>query len=249
MAEFNTQTDVTRPLHRIASAGVLLGLVLTAAPAHAQATPTAAIQEPCARRDTFPRPAVNGPFDYRLGGGNLGMVESNHFSPEIENLVRGRTGTLAQELSFVLHGFPNHHRALASVSRYALRERSPTPGQLDYTVDCYFARALRFRPDDHIVAMLYADFLTKSRRGGEAVQQLDGVSQSPAANNPLTSYNLGLLYLEAGRPELALTMAHRAMAQGNPRTGLADALRAKGQWKDPAAGDGLTTHSKAASAP
>lgn len=219
---------------RTAWRGSALALLLCGALGTAQAFETGNFVEPCARNDSFPRPAVNGPFDYRKGGGTLRMVESNHFAPQIENLVRGRTGTLAQELSFVLHGYPNHHRALVSISRYALRERNPAPGNLDYTVDCYYARAMRFQPDDHIVKMLYADYLTKTKRSKEALQYLDAVAASPAGESLVTAYNLGLQYLDLGQTDQALAQAHKAMALGNARTGLADALRAKGKWVDPA---------------
>lgn len=210
--------------------GAGLALLLSATPAAAQA-----FAEPCARSDSFPRPAVNGPFDYRNQRGSLNMVESNHFIPQIENLVRGKTGTLAQELSFVLHGFPNHHRALVSLSRYGLREKSPNPGDMDYTVDCYFQRALVFRPDDHIVRMLFADYLSRTARAAEAAAQLDYV-RGTAGDNPMTHYNIGLLYFQVGRYAEALTQAHRAAALGMPRTELRDKLKAQGKWSEPAAG-------------
>lgn len=207
-----------------------------------------ALVEPCARTDSFPRPNVVGPFDYRTGGGRLSMVESNHFTPTIENLIRGRTGTLAQELSFLLHGFPNHHRGLVAISRYGLRERSPQPGNLDYSIDCYFMRALRFQPDDYIVNLLFADYLAKTNRPTQAVQFLDAVRNAPVSDNPLTAYNLGMLYLEVGRYDLALEQAHKAMELGNPRTGLADALRAKGKWSEPPAA-GAASSAPAAAEP
>ncbi len=216
-------------LRHLQRLGAGLALVLAAAPAMAQA-----FAEPCARSETFPRPAVNGPYDYRNQRAALNMVESNHFIPQIENLVRGKTGTLAQELSFVLHGFPNHHRALVSLSRYGLREKSATPGNLDYTVDCYFQRALVFRPDDHIVRMLYADYLSRTNRAQEAAAQLDYVRET-AGDNPMTHYNAGLLYLQIGRYAEALAQEHRAAALGMPRTELRDKLKAQGKWAEPTA--------------
>ena len=196
--------------------------------------------EPCLRSDSaFPKPAVGGPFDYRSPANrpNVRMVEANHFTPQIENLVRGRTGTLAGELSFVLHGFPNHHRALASLSRYGLRENAAQPGNLDYTVDCYFQRALRFRPDDLIVRMLFADYLGKIKRNDDAKLQLDYV-RGAAPDNPLTQYNVGLLYFQIGRYKEALAQAHLAMSMGMPRTDLKEKLQAKNLWTDPATAQG-----------
>lgn len=160
------------------------------------------------------------------------MVESNHFAPFIENLQHGRTGTLAQELSFVLHGFPNHHRALASLIRWAERDKSNQPGKLDYTVDCYFQRALVFRPDDLIVRMLFADHLIRRRQEKDAAAQLEYVVAA-APDNPFTQYNVGLLYTQMGRYPEALIQAHRAIALGSQRTALKEKLKAQGQWQEP----------------
>lgn len=196
---------------------------------------TEELVEPCLRSDSaFPKPAVSGPYDYRspANRSNVRMVEANHFTPPIENLIRGRTGTLAGEFSFVLHGFPNHHRALASLSRYGLRENAAQPGNLDYTVDCYFQRALRFRPDDLIVRMLFADYLNKIKRNDDAKLQLDYV-RGAAADNPLTQYNVGLLYFQIGRYKEALAQAHLAMSMGMPRTDLKEKLQAKNLWIEP----------------
>ena len=212
-------------------------LVFFVGPARANQI-TEELVEPCLRSDSaHPRPAVSGPYDYRspANRGIVRMVETNHFTQQVENLVRGRTGPLAGEFSFVLHGFPNHHRALASLSRYGLRENSAQPGNLDYTVDCYFQRALRFRPDDLIVRMLFADYLSKIKRSDDASLQLDYV-RGAAPDNPLTQYNVGLLYFQIGRYKDALAQAHLAMSMGMPRTDLKEKLQAKNLWTDPATG-------------
>ena len=228
--------------HQALMAAFGLAVSVLQLPAFAQA-----FVEPCVRSETFPRPTVNGPFDYRNERGALQMVESNHFIPQIENLVRGKSSTLAAELSFVLHGFPNHHRALATLIRYSERERSPQPADLDYSVDCYFLRAIRFRADDMIVRMLFADHLSRTRRPTEAAAQLEYV-KAASPDNPLTQHNIGLLYFQLGRYKDATAQAHLAMAMGLPRTDLRDLLKAKGQWTDapPAPAD---SPASAASAP
>lgn len=190
--------------------------------------------EPCARAETFPLPATNGPYDYRTEIATRRMVESNHFTPRIENLIRGRTGTLAQELSFLLHAFPNHHRGLAALVRYGEREKSVQPADLDYSVECYFLRAIRFRPDDLIVRMLFAEYLGRLQRVDDAATQLAYVKLE-AADDPVTQYNLGLVYFEIGRYAEALAQAHTALALGMTRSGLMEQLKAKGQWVDPPA--------------
>ena len=196
---------------------------------------SAGFSEPCTRTESFSLPATLPPWDFRTATpGALRMVELNHFTPNIASLLRGNTGTLAQELSFVLHSFPNHHRALATVARYGIREKSPQPGHLDYTVDCYFQRAMRFQPDDNITRLLYADYLGKTQRVDQAVPILEQV-RSVAKDNPITLYNIGLLYFEFGRYPEALVLAHASMALGIPRTELRDQLKSKGQWSDPPA--------------
>lgn len=231
-------------MRHAALSATLVALAAGSQPALAQRQEFA---EPCARTDSFPRPSTAGPFDYRNQRQSLGTVENNHFIPQIENLVRGKTSSLAAELSFVLHAYPNHHRALVSLMRYGLREKSARPGDLDYTVDCYFERALRFRSDDLIVRMLYADQLGRTNRVTDAAAQLEFVRAS-APDNPMTQYNVGLLYFQIGRYKEALAQAHAAAALGMPRTDLRDKLVAKGQWSDPPARDAAAKGASAASA-
>lgn len=209
-----------------------IGMAMLAGQVFAQGP---AAGDTCSRRAGAVRQESNAPEDYRRGGSRLRMVEDNHFNVEVEQLIRGKTGPVGSDLDFVLHFYPNHHRALVSVSRYGLRERSATPGNMAFSVDCYFIRAMRFKPDDHIVQMLFADYLGKTKRPGDAVAYLDAVAAGPEGSSPLTAYNLGLLYLDLGQHEKALAQAHKAMANGNLRTGLADALRTQKKWVDPAA--------------
>lgn len=176
-----------------------------------------------------------GPFDYRTDRSKLGVVEQYHFTPKVEALVRGVSGSVESELSYTLHAFPNHHRALVSLSRLQQMRKNDKPGQLPYTVGCFFERAVAFRPDDHVVRMLYATYLGKLGRVPDAEQQL-GAIKDEQKNNPLTVYNMGLVALELGKPDLALGYAHQAMALGATRQELKNALQAAGHWKDPAPG-------------
>lgn len=191
-----------------------------------------------------------GPYDYRDEADRkfLKVVENNHFTPQIESLIRGKTGTLGQDLDFTLQKFPNHHRALVAVVRLGERMKSPQPDKLGYPVECYFERALRFRPDDRVVRMLYADFLAKNGRKTTALDQL-AVVAAEAGDNALTHHNLGLLYLALDRPDEALVHAHRAQALGLARAELKDALQAKGRWREPEAAATAATAASAASAP
>ena len=188
-----------------------------------------------------------GPFDYRYdrfkpSPGDQGsyhfalrIVEDNHFTPEVEALIRGKTNTTPQlDLDYTIRAFPNHHRVLAALIRLWERTKSPQPGNLPRPIECYFERAVRFQPDDTTVRMLYAMFLHKDNRHLEALRQLEG-ALSYAQDNAFTHYNIGLVYLDVNEPTKALAQAHRALALGFPRMELKSRLVALGKWQEPLA--------------
>lgn len=174
-----------------------------------------------------------GPYDYRTDRNKLPIVEKHHFSPAVENLIQDPNWTpVGGHLAYTLNAFPNHHRALASVVRYGERTRTAQPRYLEYSVDCYFERALRFRPDDTVVRLLFADYLARTKRTSEAIPHID-YARAAATDNPLTQYNVGLLYVEVERYDDALRQAHLAMAQGVTLDGLKKKLEEKGRWVAP----------------
>lgn len=176
-----------------------------------------------------------GPFDYRTDRGEkLDVVNRAHFTPQIEALIRGHTDSIGGDLSYTLRTFPNHHRALLTMMRYGQKLKTPQPKDMEFSVDCYFQRALRFRPDDTVARMMYANFLTANDRSAEALQHLAQVGNL-AGDNPFTHYNMGLSYLDLKEYEKALAQAHIAMALGFERTELREKLIAAGQWREPAA--------------
>jgi hypothetical protein len=175
-----------------------------------------------------------GPYDYRTDRNKLGIVESYHFGSEVEALVPSKQHPVGGQLSYTLHAFPNHHRALNALARFGYQQQSEQPYRLPYTITCFFERAIEFRPDDPVVRMLFASYLGRTKRPELAAQQLDMVRKQEH-DNPLTVYNLGLLYAEIGRYDQALVQAHLAMQQGDPRVDLKNLLVAKGQWSDPPA--------------
>lgn len=177
-----------------------------------------------------------GPWDYRSDRGEpLTLVESAHFTPSVEALIRGRSTTvIGQDLDYTLRAFPNHHRALVAATRYADRFKSNQPPGMGYSIDCWFERAIHFKPDDFTARMLYGDWLAKHKRRDEALKQLAFV-QARAGDNAFVHYNLGLVYLEMGEFDAALRQAHTAQALGMPRQDLKQALQAAGKWSDPPA--------------
>jgi tetratricopeptide (TPR) repeat protein len=194
--------------------------------AHAQATASAC--------GPLSSPAQYGPYDYRNQQDKLPIVEIAHFTPIVESLVRGQNSGVhaGGDIDYTLRAFPNHHRALDAMVRYGEKMRSDKPPGTTYTVECYFERALRFRPDDTIARLLYASFLAKRGRTGEAVSQLE-VATSTAGTNAFSHYNIGLVYFDLKQFDKALVQAHKAMELGFPQTLLAEQLKQAGKWSEP----------------
>ena len=175
-----------------------------------------------------------GPYDYRTDRDKLPIVEGAHFTPEVEALIRGNAGYIGGDLDYTLRAFPNHHRALISMMRLAERAKSPQAPAAKYTVECYFDRAVRFKPDDTIARMLFATYLHKIGREAEANQQVDR-AVAVAGDNAFTHHNAGLMYLDLKNYDKALREAHVAYGLGFPRATLRDALKAAGKWAEPPA--------------
>lgn len=188
---------------------------------------------PAAAASCGPLENQYGPFDYVTQKSRLGVVEQHHFTPQVEALIKGATSVSASEdIDYTLRAFPNHHRALLSLVRLAEKKRSSQPVGLGYSVECYFERALRFRPKDSTVRMIYASYLFKDQRDAQANQQLE-LAAVAAGGNPFTHYNIGLLYLERQNYAQALIHAHKAYAQGFPQPMLREQLQLQGKWKEP----------------
>ena len=205
-----------------------------------------------------------GPFDYRKEpASRYNLVLTAHFLPFVESLQRGNTATTpGGDLDYTLRALPNYPRALVSMTRLAQREGKEQPQGARYTIECYYIRALTFRPDDNLVRMLFADFLIDKGRGEDAKAHLAYVDKSMDKEDPFTPYNLGLLYLKAGDPAKARELAQQALLLGNPADGLQNALKKAGAWTDapapgqaasaacaPAAADPAQAPASGASAP
>lgn len=228
MNKHNNKTRTGHSMWRFARLMVLVLLSpLLAQTVHAQqdATP-----EPCG---PLRPPGQYGPFDYRKDADKLQIVHEHHFGPQVEMLIRGQEGPLGGDLDYVLRAFPNHARALIAMANLGEKDKSIQPRGAHYQVECYFERAIRFAPDDPVVRMIYVTYLTKANRTQEARTQL-GAVESLAGENPLTYYNLGLLYFDLKDYDKALQFAHKARAQGVPQTGLQEQLTRVGRWSEPA---------------
>ncbi|GJL74787.1 tetratricopeptide repeat protein [Nitrosomonas sp.] len=173
-----------------------------------------------------------GPYDYTDPGirHTLKLVEHNHFTKEVEQLISGVTTSIGGDLAFVLAAFPNHHRALNAMSRLSLRDKTPKPIGASYSALCYFDRAVRFKPNDAMVRSIFSNHLLKINKIDMALEQLlFAVDIEP--ENPTIHYNLGLLYLKKRNYDKAVYFAKKAYAQDFPLPGLRKQLIALGKWR------------------
>ncbi|MRX06428.1 tetratricopeptide repeat protein [Pseudoduganella sp. FT25W] len=161
----------------------------------------------------------------------LSVVENYHFTPNVERLVRGASGSLGADIGYTLEHFPNHHRALAAMSRLALRDRNRKPPGAHYTVECYFERALRYRPQDARVHSLYGSYLLAIGQTDAALEKLEESARLEPAN-ATAHYNLGLLYVKKKDYDKARASAQKAYAMGFPLPGLKNKLAAAGEWRE-----------------
>ncbi len=166
-----------------------------------------------------------GPWDYTDPAHrkkSLNLVESAHFTRSVEMLVSGNTSYLWEDLDYTLRAFPNHHRALHSMANYQIR--TPRPIRARYrSADCYFDRAMRFRPNDPVVRMVYGIYLYNKGDYKEAeVRYKEALAMVPDYTE--AHYNLGLLYVETGQIELAKAHAEKAYARDYPLPGLREKL-------------------------
>lgn len=174
---------------------------------------------------------ATGPYNYVTQKSQLGIVETYHFTPEVEQLKRGKSSYLYDDLDYTLRAYPNHHRALQSFDRWELKQlrknqffKSPK-----YTADCYFKRAVAFAPTDAVVHLLYGIHFAKRDQNSEAEREyLKAIDN----NKNLTDayYNLGLLYVDQKKYTEALEYAKIAYSRGHPLPGLRNRLVEAGQW-------------------
>lgn len=174
-----------------------------------------------------------GPFDY-LDRFNLpkelNLVEIAHFTSDVENLIRGNTSsTPAGDLDYTLRAWPNHHRALVSLFKYSIREKSTQISGLKWPVECYFDRAIRMNAKDAQVRSIYSAFLSHHNRNREALEQLE-VAANLEPDNATILYNLGLLYFKQKNYEKARHYAKQAYALDFPLSGLKNKLIRAGKW-------------------
>ena len=176
-----------------------------------------------------------GPYDYTNPSHfteKLPVVEQFHFSREQELSTFKPNSKEKVDFDYTLRAFPNHHRALMSLVRW-LKNHDRDAWQGRMRAECYFYRALAWRPRDSVARMIFALYLHQNQRLAEAEQQYqNAVKIQP--DYAEAHYNLGLLYADQKRWPEALASAHRAYALNYPLPGLKKRLLEAKAWREPA---------------
>ncbi|KFI22369.1 hypothetical protein [Nitrosococcus oceani] len=163
---------------------------------------------------------------------HLELAEAHHFSTKVR-MFDSFPMFIMQNLDYLLRHFPNHHKGLYTVSQFEDHVGGKLPQKRGWSwrrsAACYFDRAIRFRPNDGVVRMLYGIYLHKENNLKKALEQykigLDLIPDSSELN-----YNLGLLYYDLKKYKLARKYAATAYELGYPLPGLRDMLKKIGYW-------------------
>jgi len=172
-----------------------------------------------------------GPFDYTNSSHrskHLNIVEAHHFTKKVEALSSGKSGPIALDIDYTLRAFPNHHRALYAMMRYQLKVSRPSGAQYS-PIECYFQRAMTFKPNDFRVMQLYANYLTKKKQPKMAI---DVYKRAMTAKNapPEINYSLGLLYFDLKKFDDAVEQAKIAYDGDVKKSKLARKLKEINRW-------------------
>ncbi len=207
-------------------------------------TPAAVAAELCGgplSNNNFGRPLdyASDQDKYGFGDGaknKLALVEDYHFNSDVEMLVSGMTGPLPTDLHYTLRHFPNHYRALHSIAKWHLQNPSPDDEECNCVkwllpAECYFTRAITFRPQDPVLYYILGIYLHKK---GDLERARDAYNDASklGLDGAEFQYNYGLLLVDLEDYELAREYAKKAYGGGVPFPGLRNKLKRAGQWRD-----------------
>lgn len=177
--------------------------------------------------------AFSRPIDYNSKKEikNIRLVEEYHFTPEVEAFVKGKSDDrLEMEFDYTLRQIPNHYRALNAMATWQIRNDHRNHEHAEYlTAECYFERAIEFKPQDPVLHMLKAIYLHKKKKTDEALKSYKK-SLDLDPNYAEAHYNLGLLYYDTGKYKDARKHAELAYKSNYPLPGLRKKLKAVKAW-------------------
>lgn len=173
--------------------------------------------------------------DYRTAMNDvafLNTVESRHFTEDVEQAIRGASGSVADDLQYTLGHYPNHVRALETVLRMAPRYPTGMLPGAKMPTECFFERAVRAYPDDSKTWLMYARYQYLVGREAQAQTMLEKAVEL-APDDVSINYNLGLVYAKQKKFDQALPYAQKAYALQFPLPGLKHLLVTAGKWVEP----------------
>ncbi len=167
-----------------------------------------------------------GPYDYKIATAKkIDIVLSYHFTPSVQNLIKGRTGSLSDDLSYTLNALPNYHPALFSLIRLYFRYPKkygnlPPP-------ECFLLRAQKFRPNQSQTYSLFGYYLHKLKKYKLAEEQYRTAIKFDPKNSE-THYNYALMLIDMKKFKKAKKHARLAYKYGFPLRGLKRKLKRLG---------------------
>jgi tetratricopeptide (TPR) repeat protein len=198
----------------------LLTLASVGADAAAPASPCSPLNTAASSNSTL--------YDYLdpASAEKLAIVEANHFNQDVRSLTSGQTNiSVAVDLDFILRAIPNHYAALSAMGRYYLtRGLSAAEKTKVESAECYFRRAITFRPSDPNLHVAFGVFLHQSKRLADARAEYQ-MAEELGFESAELHYNLGLLWFDLGDIEKSRQYADRAYSRGYPLRGLRNKLR------------------------
>ena len=191
-------------------------------------------------KNNFSRPLdyTSNQDKYGFGEGRrnkLALVEDNHFNADVEMLRAGINGPLPGDIHYTLMHFPNHYRALQTMARWHLKNPNPDDEECGgclmwlLPAECYFTRAITFKPRDPILYYILGIYLHQK---GDLDRSLDAYNDATklGANAAEYHYNFGLLLVDLKQYERAREQAAIAYKKGHPFPGLRAKLERAGHW-------------------
>jgi hypothetical protein len=168
--------------------------------------------------------------------GRIKRVENVHFQPGMEalDLKLFSIDRLTGEFSYTLRMLPNHPRALLAMSRLEkmaggkLPQFGANPTSPKISAYCFFDRAIRFRPDDKAVRMVYGIHLHQRGKLKEALVEYQ-LAESLGEESGNLYYNLGLLHADMKNWDKAYEYGVKAERGGLMLPGLRGKLEKAGR--------------------
>ena len=169
--------------------------------------------------------------------GRIKRVENVHFQRQWEHInPRVPSWKIASEVMYTLFVFPNHPRALWSISRLEklrgpLKSYASSPRIPRLSADCFYDRAIRFRSDQSPTWMIYGMHLHGRGRLAQA-REAYMTARKLGEDSTQFHYNFGLLLVDTRELDLAEESARVAYSRGYQQSGLKDQLAKLGRKID-----------------